>query len=478
VVGEATWVSLLVNSSWNSGHGPHVRLPFLGFAIPAVAAVTAVATTARLGWRRWQRAFLIALIAVVGAMVTAGCLSQLSVTGSVWRAAVQPWSSQGHRASEAAGAAWFVAIVVWTRGTWLGTVRPSFRQAAWSGVVSAIAFVGIFAGRAPHRDVIFRATTSDAGALLLVFFLLTGTALTLIRQREIEREVLYGSSGGPGYQWLGVLAVPLVLIAAVSLLVAVGGGPLVRLIGRAVVIVVRAIRWVFVKLGHLVSGGGTKRPAPERLRHTRAPSQVAHAPLRLSGSVPIVVWGVVGALIVAAVIWLVIRYVRPRWLRRSHDESPDVDEERDSVFTWSHLIEQLHLALSRLLDRLRHLWRRKEPALATTAGVEQAGVGLNPFEDIRAAYRQVLVVARQRHSPRAAAETAREFEYRLSHVFESNPEGDPSASLHVLTSLYQLVRYGDDRLVDHELESGHAAADAVIAQLEGLPANEPGERHL
>jgi Domain of unknown function (DUF4129) len=466
-------VSLLVNSSWNSGHGPHVHLPFLSFAIPAVAAVTAVATTARLGWRRWPRSLLIAVIAIIGAMITAGCLSELSVTGSAWRAAVQPWSSQGHRLAEAAGAAWFVAIVVWTRGTWLGTVRPSFRHAAWSASLSAIAFVGIFAGRAPHRDVIFRATTSDAGALLVLCFLLTGTALALIRQREIEREVLYGSSAGPGFRWLGVLVVPLALIAGVSLLVAVGGGPLVRLIGRAVLVVVRAVRWVFTKLGHLVSGGGQKRPAPAPLRPTRSPSPVAHAPLRLSGSVPIVVWAVVGALIVAAVVWLVIRYVRPRWLRRTHSESSDVDEERDSVFTWSHLIEQLHLAVSRMLDRLRHLWRRKETARPTTPGVALEGATLNPFEDIRTAYRQVLVVARQRQSARGAAETAREFDHRLSPVLFNSAESDPSTSLHVLTSLYQRVRYGDDRLDDPELESGHAAADAVIAQLQGLSSTEP-----
>jgi hypothetical protein len=180
------------------------------------------------------------------------------------------------------------------------------------------------------------------------------------------------------------------------------------------------------------------------------------------------VWVVVGALIVAAVIWLAVRYVHPRWLRRSHDESSEVDEERDSVFTWSHLIEQLQLALARLFGRLRHLWRRRETVRATTPGVEPGGVWLNPFEDIRAAYRRVLIVARQRQSPRASAETPREFERRLSRVFESSPEGDPSGPLYVLTSLYQRVRYGDDRLGDDELESGHAAADTVVAQLQGL----------
>ena len=37
--------------------------------------------------------------------------------------------------------------------------------------------------------------------------------------------------------------------------------------------------------------------------------------------------------------------------------------------------------------------------------------------------------------------------------FATGPESDASASLHVLTSLYQRVRYGDDHLREHELES-------------------------
>ncbi len=456
-----------------------MHVPYVSFAVPAVTAVVAIAATARLRWRRWRRALLIAVIAVLGAAITAGCISTLSVAGSAWRVASHPWSSQGHRAAVAAGAAWFVAIVAWTRGTWLGTIRPSFRHAAWSAGLSAIAFIGIFIGRAPHRDESFRATTGDAGALFVVFFLLTGTALMLIRQREIEREVLYGSSAGPGLRWLGVLAVPLALIAGVSLLVAVGGGPLARLVGRAAVGVVKGIRWIFTELGHLVPGGGRRRqPAqkPFLPAHTRPP--VARRPLRLSGDVPIVVWEIVGALSIAAVIWLALRYLRPRRLRRSHDESSDVDEERDSIFTWSHLIAQLRLTLLGLLDHLRRLWRRHETAHGPTPQVEVGVHRLGPFEDIRATYRRVLVVARQRESPRGAAETAWEFERRLSHDFDAGGESDASLSLHDLTTLYQRVRYGDDRLGEQELLSGHAAADTVIVELQNFPSTEPDQLSL
>jgi hypothetical protein len=185
------------------------------------------------------------------------------------------------------------------------------------------------------------------------------------------------------------------------------------------------------------------------------------------------VWEILGALSVAAVIWLALRYLRPRWIRRSHEASLEVDEERDSVFSWSHLIQQLHLALRRLLGRLRALWRRGEGAHDIMPGSGPGGNRFDPFEDIRAAYRGVLLMARRAKSPRAPAETAREFERRLSGAFTTSPDDGSAASLHVLTSLYQRVRYGHDHLSEHELASGQAAADAVIAQLEHLASTGP-----
>ena len=242
-------MSLLVNSSWNSGHGPHVHLPFLAFAIPAVAAVVAIAVTARLRWRRWQRAVLIAVIAVVGAAVTAGCISELSVAGSAVARGdppvEQPGTSCGrgrrsrlvrrHRGVDARNVAGHRPPVIPARRVVGRCLRPRLRRDLRRTCAT--------------RDIGFRATTSDAGALLLVFFFLTGTALALIRQREIEREVLDGSSAGPGFRWLGVLAVPLVLIAGASLLVAVGGGPLVRFAGHAALAVGRAIGWASASWG-------------------------------------------------------------------------------------------------------------------------------------------------------------------------------------------------------------------------------------
>jgi len=463
VVGEATWFGLLVNASYNTSHGPRVDLPFLAFAVPATAAVAAIALAGRRGWRWWQRSLVIAALAALGAVVTAGVIGGLTVAGSEWRTATHPWTSPGHRAAVVAGAAWLVAIMTWARGTWLGAHRPSFVHAARSAGISAIAFIGIFAGRAGAREVAFRATTGDAGVLLFVFFPLTGAALLLIRQREIEREALLHPTSGPGLSWLGVLAVPMVAIAAVSLAVAATVGPAARGAARAALAVLRAIGWVLAALGRLLSTGPNVRPVTSPVP---PPIPVRPGPPVGSGAHPVTVpgpvWWAICAVGLALAAWFAVRYVRILWPSRwRQPPAPDADEERTSVFTWAHLFAQLRRALRALLARLRPRRRRRTPDGVGMSTPSAGPSGTAIATDIRAAYRRVLVAASRAGSPRSPAETVTEFEGRLAGVL---PEDGPDA-LHVLTDLYEHARYGDVALSELASQRGRSAADAVVSGL-------------
>src|SRR5579859_69766 len=137
-VAEATWASLLVSAAVNGSPGVHVHLPFLAVALPSVAAAALAAWTARFGWRWWRRYLVLALIVLVGLSATAGLISELNLATSGWRAAIRPWTIGGHPPAAVAGAAWFVAIAAWGRGTWLGIAPPSFRHAVRSVVVGAV----------------------------------------------------------------------------------------------------------------------------------------------------------------------------------------------------------------------------------------------------------------------------------------------------------------------------------------------------
>jgi hypothetical protein len=456
-------------------------LPFLAFAIAPVAAVTAIATTRRLASPGWRRAVLVAGTVLVGGAVTAGFVGALTAPAAAWRIATVPWTTRAHDVATVSGAAWLVAIAAWVRGTWLGVTRPSFPHAARSAAISATAFIGIFAGRAAAHDVAFRAATGDAGLLLFLFFPITGTALLLIRQQELEHEALLRTSSGPGVQWLSVLAAPLLAMAALCLLVAIAVGPVARGAARAGLAVARAIGWVVAAIAHLLSSGGP-RGAPAASAHPEPqPLPTLHLPPPAHGvvTVPGAVWLALGVVAGLLAVYVLVKYVRPFWpeRRRRPRGALAVDEERDSVFSWAHLREQLGVALRRGLKRLLALLRpfRRRRGLVDVqpaAGAAPLGGGRGP-EGVRADYRRVLVAARRSGSARAPAETAAEFDARLTGDL---PLGEPGA-LHDLTALYQRARYGNDTLTGPELERASDAAAVVIGALgmtgEAAPAAPP-----
>jgi hypothetical protein len=474
VIGEATWVTLLVNASYNTSLGPHVRLPFLAFAVPAAVAVAAVAATARLGWRRWKRGVLVAVVVAFGAVLTAGCIAALTVPGSAWRIAVLPWTARTHSVATVAGAAWLVAVAAWARGTSLTAIRPRFAHAAWSAAVSAAVFVGIFAGRAAPHDAPFRGATGDAGVLLFLFFPLTGAALLLIRQREIERDVLLRPSAGPGWSWLGVLAAPLLVLACLCLVVAAAARPAARGAGHAGLAGLEAIGRLLAALGRFLSAGAS------RGNPTIGPSSGAHPVLlppanavaRHTVTVPGPVWAGLSLVAAAVLVWAVVRYVRPFRLRRWRPPpATDVDEERDTVFTWAHFAAQVAQALRRGLARLLALLRPRRRRLLALGGRQPSAAPSDPAdgvdtEGVRGDYRRVLVAARQSGWPRGPAETTSEFERRLSPDL---PHGG-AAALVDLTGLYQRVRYGNTAVSETERERGRQAAGTIVDALT-IPAH-------
>jgi len=453
VVAESAWVSLLVNAAVNGSPGPHVHLPFLVFAIPAVTAAAVSAASGRLGWRWWWQGAVLAPAVVAGAAVTAGLTSLLTRSGSFWPVAVQPWTATGHPAAVTAGASWFVAGLAWARGTWLGIAPPSLRQAAWSVGLGGAAFVGVFAGRADVHSTAFRAATGPAGWLLFVAFPFATAAVALIREHDLEVQVLLRARSQPGTVWLTVLAAPMVGVALVALLLAVIVGPVAPVAGRAAARVGAAIWWVvttaFDALGRLLPGGHA-HPAVLHTQPAPPPSAPALPPPAHTTALPSpIVWQILAGVVVVGLIVVIIRYVRPSWPARWRRRDVADDEERDSVFTWRHLASQLLNVLRGLLGRLRRPPHRggRDPATLTVAD-EPGGA-----ETVRQAYRRMLIAARTSGSARAATETTRELEDRLSR----GPAESAAGALSGLTTLYDAVRYG-------ELETADAARDDAVTQ--------------
>lgn len=450
---EAAWAGLLLRAAVDGSHHVHVHLPYLAFAVPVVVATVTVGGASpwwdRHRRRRWRPAALVALVAC--AALTAGCISELTVGGSLWRVAVEPWSSAGHRAATVAGDAWLVAILTWVRGTWLGRSELPVWHATASAAMAGAAFLGVFAGRTGGAHSAFVRATGDAGWLFFLCIPLLGSVIALSRQRDIQQRFLRRGQSPPGLVWLTVLAVPMAVVAAVAVVVALVVGPAAPLVGRGIVALVRLLADLVVDVARLLPAFTISHRAP---KPRPAPVLKGHQPVAAHHAVSPVGVGIVigvGALIAAAVVVLLIRWLRRR-PRRSAVATATDEEERDSVFSWEHLLEQIRSAL-------RSLFTRRRPAVAVAAAApvaERPALGA-----VREAYRRVLVEARQAGAGRRPPETTGELQIRLGAELDTGG----AQSLGQLTGVYDAVRYGEVEAEAEAVAGAEAVALAVRAAL-------------
>lgn len=453
VVAEATCASLLIDAVLTSSRGYHMSLSFWAVALPALAATAVSLASARL--RRWRwRAPVLAAAVVVGAALTAGMISELGRSGSFWRVISQPWNVTGHAAAVTALTAWIVTALAWSRGCWAGISSPSFRQTAVSAGLGAAAFIGIIIGRGAADPSAFRTATSATGWLLFVWFPLVVVALALVHERDLEQQILRCPGAPPGAVWFSVLAVPMLVVALIAVLVAVAVGPLSSLAATGVTKVAQAIWWLMQKLAdrfsHVQLGThSVSRPTPSRLPTLHSVAPLApRSTVRVPPFVAIIVVAAVGAVLVL----VVLRHLRPLSRRRPPADTA-VNEERDSVFSWRHLFDQLRGLLAGLLRRLRRSPAAGQPV--TEAVVERE----LDEATVRRAYRSMLLAARASGQPRKPPETSGEFQRRLAN----GPGAAAAGELTRLTSLYEAARYGELAFDGPAVARAYGYAEAVSA---------------
>jgi hypothetical protein len=468
------WVGAAVNTSPTF----RMRLPYLAFAIPGVVAAVVSGWSARFGWRFWRRAAVLAPVVLAGAALTAGLVSNLSVPGSAATAALQPWGSADSTATSTAALAWFVAALAWGRGVWLGAAPASFRHAARSMGLAVAGLVAVLLLAERLDDPVLRAAVRPAGPLLFVLFPLGAAVVALVHERDLERQALLQPASRPSAAWVLVLGVPMAVVGAVGLIIALLAGPVAPVIGRGVdrgatgvwsgvVAAAGAVARLFT--GSNSDNGPTPpvtRPdaAPKPPKPARPPHLPVHVP-----QLPHIVWeGLALVAVVAGAVWFARALVPvvSRWKA----PATHVDEEADSLFSWRHIGRQLwevvRRAVNRLL-RLLHLRRGADDGSKTGAASATLGPDGVDLPAVRRSYRRVLSAAAGAGVARQPSETAHEFEARLSSTVASNP----AAPLHRLTALYDTARYGGASATVTEAEEGRADDDAaaVVALLDPAP---------
>ena len=481
VTAESTWAALLISAQ--AGSGPEAVHTILAWPAPRSPAMLAIAWFRSVWPRarpRWQIVPVVTAGVCVGALMTAVVVAW-AVGARWWPGPVLGGSRGGHLGGVAAGVGWAAAILAWGRGTWLATACSVVSPGGVVGGARRTAvFLAVFAGRSDHHGLTFLASTADAGWALLVFFPVAGTALALVRQRDLEEEVLSRPAEPPGLAWLLVLGVPMVAVAVAAVVAGFLLGAGAPAAGRVISGAARAVwdgidagaRWIW----SLRPRTGRTPPAP---RHLTLPSRAPALPgahrggLHIPITIPSAVWAVLIALVLVVMAYVVIRDVLP--LRRStirfaQQEAPD--EERSSLFSWRHLLLQLRTSLARLARALSPRRRATAPALPLPA----TPLGERPLDGrdlpgVRAAYRSVLVAAHSAPSTNAGFAKP----HRTSRL-DSRPSSHarryrPSVGSHLPTK-----RHATEPDPPRRTQSGppHPAPRSVGASLADLGAPDSG----
>ncbi len=466
VATEATWASLVLGALVRNG-ASHRDVPFLALAVPAALA----ALVASVGSRRFGDPYRRALVLAAPLLVIWLCCAGVYGAATVHVGAldvVHPWTLPGSATSRSVLALVTTGLAV-LRGAWLGLGEPQLGSVVASVAVGALAFLVIFVVAALHSHERFaHEVAHDAAVLLLVAFPGALATLALVHERDLERRSLGRPPARPSAGWLLAVGAPMAAVGGVALLVVFVLAPVAPILGHLLASAGRGIGALLAALarllGHLSLHG---QAAPAR---ANAPAFAKLPPLGLRPEhVPgwlVALGALLAALLVAGALVLLGRLWRHRPRRKPTRTVATVpDEQRDSVFSLAHLLDQIRAALGRLGSR----------ATGGSAGGAQdlaSGGSCTEPESVRREYRRMLRAARVAGRGRTPGETALELASRLGSLPGPEPEPGPAASLALLTDLYDEIRYGDATEDARDRARASSLADAVVSSLVG-----PEPRH-
>ena len=154
---------------------------------------------------------------------------------------------------------------------------------------------------------------------------------------------------------------------------------------------------------------------------------------------------VVLVLIAAWVIWLIMKAIQRR---HQAELTEDVQEERESLWSWTGFIADILVFLKSLFPIFK---RKKKPVTADMAAGWQA-VDENPEQrlSIREIYRHLLRQGARLKMPREKYETPSEYAQRLG---KSLP--DEKEPLNEITDLYIDVRYGEHVIEEKSIDKAN-----------------------
>jgi len=456
---EAAWVTTWIGALASTKAGVRFDVPFLALAVLASLTVgLSSLVVTKVASSRWKGPAL-ALVIVLLASLGAGSLGSMYLHGSFLALSLHPWSIASGQAGTAAGIAWFASSLAVLRGTWLGSSELGSKQVVASLGIASAAFAVFFIAEALHHgDALMRSELDTAIVLLLLAFPIALALVAVVNERDLERSIERRSITRARFAWFLAIVVPMIAVALLAALIVVIAGPglpfiarLARDVARWVVAVIDDIVTWIASWVHL-SAKAPNRPTQgsggvfrERVPHGGAPLWIA------------IVASVLAAMVLLGLLVLCFKMLRQLIRGRQRRVKPptvEATEERDSVFSWGHLLDQIRALLAR--------WRGGLPVVAEASNSSESG--LEPdlgARSVRRLYLRVLMAARAAGVGRRDFETPDELRVRLS-ALSPDLEADRLSSL---TTIYERARYGEQLETTDELDRAGEDARLLVEAL-------------
>ncbi|MCL4535147.1 MAG: DUF4129 domain-containing protein [Bacteroidetes bacterium] len=472
LVGEVAWIYAwaVATGAW-SGNGTVVALPELFLLL-----VSAVVVSRLVASGRWHAIAGRGLVVVLGiATVALVVMAELNPPGA-WSLDPVAWNRwldgpNSGRAILAGG----LAAVAWQRGVLLGRSRPDVATMEGSFRIGIIAICGLLALVGLAGSAI--RLSSDAlipSTLVLLITGLVGMPLARIADAGSRPRHHQSPALAPSGPWLTMLLVLVAGILTVTLLLAKLftferiGTFMDSLMGRldaflSAIVFVLAIPFgllvqALIFLVRLVLKPRPEQPQPQQpdlgwiSKLGQQQGSDAISPALLFALKALVALALTAVL--AWIIWRAISRLQRFW------EQDDVDEVRDSVWSWPGWMAVWRWTLKRL-----------RPAKVKLMGaISRRHVAVEEETNIRSLYRGLLRLGAAIGHPRHIAETPLEYEARLDRVA---PEG--ATEVRAVSDAYGHLRYGPPLPVAPDLDPIASALDRLRGLWESRISG--GNRH-
>jgi hypothetical protein len=232
---------------------------------------------------------------------------------------------------------------------------------------------------------------------------------------------------------------------------------IIYLVGWIVQLVYFVVQWIVSLFS------GQKPPPTPDLQGLPDMNNVKdRTPGSLSPTIFLVIKLFILALIILAVVLVIMKAVKRRGLA---NQDEDLDEEKESLWSWDGFKADFILFFKNLLQRFRRKNIQPVP--------QDLAIYWKPEEDvrrrlsIREIYQHLLWHGARLHVPREGFETPSEYAARLGHFTP-----DIQQPLDEITGLYLDVRYGDYPAADAQTENANTIWQKLLDALNPLERQE------